>query len=73
MPIRLTSDPCEVYLSVKHLVAIGSPFDGISLFGPFDVHEDALEWAELKVKNEDWWIVTTTTVKCDEEGNWVND
>ena len=37
------------------VVAIGNPFDGISLVGPFDDAEEANEWAENHARANDWW------------------
>jgi hypothetical protein len=37
------------------VVAVGNPFDGITLFGPFQDETEALEWAEGT--SGDWHIV----------------
>lgn len=42
--------------AVAYAVAIGTPFGGIRLFGPFFTHEEALAWAE-EVRSESWQIV----------------
>lgn len=39
------------------VVALGDPFEGIKLFGPFDTAEDAENWAETEVKDESWSLV----------------
>lgn len=39
---------------MKYVVAMGNPFDGISLHGPFDSREDAETWAEDA--DGDWWV-----------------
>lgn len=41
------------------IVAVGNPFDGISVFGPFDDAVEANEWADAKIKNVDWWVMAT--------------
>ena len=38
-----------------YVVATGSPFDGISLFGPFQDYDDALDYIETL--SADTWIV----------------
>jgi hypothetical protein len=58
---------------MKHLVAKGNPFDGVTLYGPFDEGDDALEWAEFNDTEGDWWIVKTTEVRCDDNGEWIED
>jgi len=40
-----------------HVVVIGSPFDGQRIVGPFATGEEAIEWAEQNIRNEDWWAV----------------
>jgi len=40
------------------VVAVGNPFDGISLFGSFDTAEAANEWADREVRNETWWVMS---------------
>lgn len=39
------------------VVAIGTAFDGIKLFGPFESAEDATDWASTEIKKEPWWVV----------------
>jgi hypothetical protein len=41
------------------VVAVGNPFDGISLFGSFDDASEANEWADHNLKNVDWWVMAT--------------
>jgi len=38
-------------------VAVGNPFDGISLFGPFSTGGDADKWAEGQHLQDNWWII----------------
>ncbi len=38
-------------------VAVGSPFDGISLYGMFDDPDDATEWAERHA-GDSWWVMS---------------
>jgi len=48
-----------------NVVAIGNPFDGIALWGPFEDNEEAVEWvakalktiAEQNSGGSDWWII----------------
>lgn len=41
----------------KFVVACGNAFDGIGLYGPFDEHLDAEQWAEQHGGDE-WTVVT---------------
>lgn len=41
------------------VVVIGSPIDGITLYGPFDDHEEALDWGGEQIC-ESWWAVDIT-------------
>lgn len=47
------SDPAEP--AGCFLVAVGNPFDGIALYGPFPDHDGAVQWAEGR---HDSWYVT---------------
>lgn len=38
------------------VVVIGNPFDGLSIHGPFDSHDDARQWAEDEGDSESWWV-----------------
>jgi hypothetical protein len=38
-----------------HVVLVGNPVDGLTIYGPFTTGEDANDWADSNVKNEDWW------------------
>ena len=40
----------------KWVVVLGSPFDGMKLFGPFDTMDDAHRYGEGWDGN-DWWLV----------------
>ena len=45
-------------LKMKCAVAIGSPFDGLYLWGPFDDQDAARMWAEKEITaDENWWLV----------------
>jgi hypothetical protein len=37
-------------------VAAGDPFDGVTLYGTFDTHDHAVEWASEEIEDT-WWIV----------------
>lgn len=40
-------------------LALGNPFDGLTIVGPFDWNEDAIAYAEGFCKNETWAIINT--------------
>ncbi|WP_171901273.1 hypothetical protein ACFLEY_22270 [Bradyrhizobium sp. YCK136] len=37
-----------------HVVAIGSPFDGIDIVGPFKTGAEAVEWADRNCNDVEW-------------------
>lgn len=39
------------------VVYAGNPFDGASMFGPFDSGDDASQWAESKCDDRDWHVM----------------
>ena len=39
------------------IIIEGNVVDGMSFHGPFDDHEDAIEWAEANLKTD--WLVAT--------------
>lgn len=40
-------------------VAIGDPFNGVELYGPFEDPEEAIKYAELTTpKGQGWWVVS---------------
>jgi len=40
----------------QYVVATGSPFDGINLYGPFDTPEEAERYAD-ELSDSDWEVV----------------
>lgn len=42
---------------ISYVLAIGDPFDGIDLYGPFDDPEDADTWAQDHGDGQAWTIV----------------
>ncbi len=51
----------------QYVVAKGNPLDGITLYGPFEDSDSALEWAECNDREGDWWIVTVNSPEEDNE------
>jgi hypothetical protein len=43
-----------------HVVSVGNPHDGITLFGPFYTAEEAGDWAEQHI-DDTWQVVTPQT------------
>jgi hypothetical protein len=41
----------------QFVVATGNPFDGLSLWGPFETREDANDFAEHEDWDDYWWII----------------
>lgn len=39
-----------------HVVLVGNPVDGLTIYGPFDTGEDASTWADDYVSSDAWWI-----------------
>lgn len=45
------------------ILVIGNPVDGIIFIGPFDDGEEAVEYAEVHHKNDEWWMAPIDTPK----------
>jgi len=39
-----------------HVVLVGNPVDGLTIYGPFTTAEDANEWADSNINADDWWV-----------------
>jgi hypothetical protein len=39
-----------------HVVIIGNPVDGFSIYGPFKTAPDAVAWAQQEREGEEYWI-----------------
>jgi len=58
-----------------YVVATGSPFDGLTVYGPFASNDEAVEWAKCNLVTDlsdvPWWVVplerTTEEGEEDEE------
>lgn len=48
---------------MRYCVAQGNPFDGVTLYGPFETSEEADDWAAANDGNFDWWIVNLNDPK----------
>ena len=57
------ADSLEMEGSSPLVLAVGNTGDGITLIGPFDESEDATDYAEMHLRNEDWVIMELWTVK----------
>jgi hypothetical protein len=44
-------------LSDLSVVVFGNPFDGLTLYGPFEEGDDAVRFAEDNAHESDWWII----------------
>ena len=44
-----------------YVVATGSPFDGLTVYGPFASNDEAAEWAKCNLVTDlsdvPWWVV----------------
>lgn len=49
-----------------YIVAIGNPFDGTALFGPFVDNEKALDYAKQNARGSTWWVVPVNQVEREE-------
>lgn len=45
----------------QFVVAVGNAFDGLTLYGPFNSEEAALNWADIGCRAEQWDIVRLNT------------
>lgn len=39
------------------IVSVGTAFDGLTLYGPFDSTNEAVEWAKNHLQGETWEVV----------------
>jgi len=53
------------------ILLTGGPGDGFEAIGPFDSSDDAIDYAETKNIQDNWWVMPMTPVQCDDEGNWI--
>lgn len=44
------------------VIAVGNPFDGLTLYGPYESAEIASETAEQQFSGEEWWVVELEAV-----------
>jgi hypothetical protein len=49
-------------MDTQFAVALGNAFDGITLYGPFEDHEEAIEWASENDGGKPWEVVTLESV-----------
>lgn len=57
--MKLNNDPERP--TYQFVVAKGNPLDGITLYGPFDDEDTAIEWSESNDTEGDWWVVILHT------------
>ena len=54
-----------------HVVVVGSPFDGMTVYGPFPAVHNANDWAECNsvtdLNDVDWWVVGLESPDPDEQ------
>ncbi len=50
-----------------YVIAVGNPFDGMELIGPFDYNEFAHDYAVMFLRNVDWWTMKLVAPETDEE------
>lgn len=46
------------------VLVVGNPFDGLSVYGPFDDDNDIDVDAIAEARDETWWIVGVQTPKA---------
>jgi hypothetical protein len=47
----------------KWTVAIGDPFNGLTLYGVFADYDEALTYAEDHGEDNEWWVVRIQTTE----------
>jgi hypothetical protein len=40
-----------------YAISVGSPFDGLTIYGPFDNGIEATKWAENHLQGESWELI----------------
>jgi hypothetical protein len=48
-----------------YVVVTGSPFDGLTILGPFDGVDEANQWTDTNVIDDEWWVVEVETPEED--------
>lgn len=41
---------------MKYILIFGNPVDGFTYLGPFDSTEEANDYADDKIRRDDWWV-----------------
>lgn len=54
------------------VAAIGNPFEGLELYGPFKDHDKAIDWCD-KLDYEEWYIVHVEHVNDQHMGKVITD
>lgn len=42
---------------MKYIIVLGNPVRGLAFVGPFDTHQETLDYAESR-RFDEWWIAT---------------
>jgi hypothetical protein len=54
----IDGDECDHGHPERYAIVIGNPMDGFTIHGPFPSAEDADEYAETKLRGEEWWLTS---------------
>jgi hypothetical protein len=49
-----------------YVVVTGNPFDGLSLWGPFNDANEAGDWASIEMDGETWWVMAINPTEAEE-------
>jgi hypothetical protein len=47
-----------------YILIVGNPIDGLSVIGPFELHDDAINYGETFGQGEDWWVTGMSNPVC---------
>lgn len=38
------------------IIVVGNPVDGFEYHGPFNHEDNAIQWADNYIEDEEWWL-----------------
>lgn len=41
-----------------YVIVVGNPFDGLTIYGPYEDEDEAIQYAELWIRGYTWHVVT---------------
>jgi hypothetical protein len=54
------------FMDDTFILIVGSPFDGMHFYGPFESHDDAAEYGEANFDGDTWWVTLLNPIEITE-------